>query len=388
LSNVLHVQVLGNRIGTNAAGSAAIPNDGHGVAAKDASNISIGNEGAGAGNVISGNSGAGILLSQTTLTTIEGNLIGLAPDGAAPMGNGENGIDLSGCSTIVVGGDTAGERNVVSANAFAGILIAGPSPANIEVEGNRVGTRADGSADRGNATQGIRVIGGTNVTIGGDANAKGNVVAFNDQHGITLSGPMTNAVVRRNTIASNAMAGVWGSSVNGASVLENQIVSNVGDGVRVTANGSQLRIVANQILNNGELGIDIVRVGDPASGVTPNDLDDPDTGPNGGQNFPVLTSAVRSNQTSITTITGSLNSNPGVAFTIHLYLALPDPSGHGEAQAPLATQTVTTSAAGDVGFNFQLAGLAPGQQLTATATRNSNGATSEFSANRAVTVGP
>ena len=386
LSHATDVRIIGNRIGTSAAGTAAIPNAGNGVSAIEGSSITVGEVGAGLGNQISGNGEDGIDMSTTASSSVRGNLIGLSANGTSGLGNAGSGVALSGCSEIAVGGDTPGERNVISANGMSGVSITGTTTVNIQVEGNRIGTTSDGTGALGN-TAGVGVIGGTNVTIGGDLNAEGNVIAFNHRHGVALTNAMTNALVQRNTISSNTSVGILGNSVVGATVEENNIVANGGDGVRVTGNASRLRIVANLILNNGELGIDLVGGTETTAGVTANDLDDPDTGPNGLQNFPVLTSAVRSNQTSATTITGTLNSNPSAAYTVHVYAVVPDPSGHGEGQAPLASQAITTSASGDASFNFQLPGLFQGQQLTATATRNSTGTTSEFSANRAITAG-
>ena len=59
---------------------------------------------------------------------------------------------------------------------------------------------------------------------------------------------------------------------------------NGGDGVEVAgALSVENTIRSNSIFGNGGLGIDL-----GTSGVTPNDPDDPDSGPNDLQNFPVL----------------------------------------------------------------------------------------------------
>jgi hypothetical protein len=121
--------------------------------------------------------------------------------------------------------------------------------------------------------------------------------------------------------------------------------------------------------------------------VRANDTDDPD-GANDLQNFPVLTSAVRNNSNGVTTVVGTLNSNPSTEFRVELFVAVADPSNHGEGQFLIGSQTVTTSATGDIGFSFQTNALAPGQVLTATATSTTAGNSSEFSANRSVVGGP
>ncbi len=142
------------------------------------------------------------------------------------------------------------------------------------------------------------------------------------------------------------------------------------------------------MIGNAGLGINLPGFGDNSFGVTPNDACDGDTGaPNLFQNFPVLTSAVRQSN-GLTIVSGSLNSTASTQFQIELFLAAADPSGHGEAQAFLATQNITTNASCTRTFSFALTGLAPGHQLTATAIDLSTDDTSEFSLNRTVTQAP
>ena len=62
------------------------------------------------------------------------------------------------------------------------------------------------------------------------------------------------------------------------------------------------------------LGIDLGE-----DGVTPNDDMDPDPGPNGLQNFPVITKAKRGQTT--TKIKGTLNSAPNEPFTVEVFQA-------------------------------------------------------------------
>ena len=86
-------------------------------------------------------------------------------------------------------------------------------------------------------------------------------------------------------------------------------------------------------------------------GVTPNDSGDGDTGPNDLQNFPVLTSALISGNT--TTLDGTLNSTPNSTFGIEFYSnAALDPTTFGEGQTFLGSLTVTTDASGNVTFSF------------------------------------
>lgn len=122
--------------------------------------------------------------------------------------------------------------------------------------------------------------------------------------------------------------------------------------------------------------------------VTANDPDDSDTGPNNLQSFPVITSAIRSNTTTLTTITGIVDSTASTDFTIQCFLAEGDPSGHGEGQAFLGSTTTTTNANGDAGFACFVAGLSPGLKVSVVAINDDTDDTSEFGLNATVVTGP
>ncbi|MFO7906172.1 MAG: hypothetical protein R6U98_26175 [Pirellulaceae bacterium] len=129
-------------------------------------------------------------------------------------------------------------------------------------------------------------------------------------------------------------------------------------------------ILRNTIHQNGGLGIDL-----GGDGVTANDAEDTDTGPNGLQNFPVLDSVVTS-----TEISGVLESVPNTEFRIEFFAnETPDGSGYGEAEAFLYAAAVTTDNEGVGNFSVTLPEpAAEGRFLTATAT-DPAGSTSEFS---------
>jgi titin len=145
-------------------------------------------------------------------------------------------------------------------------------------------------------------------------------------------------------------------------------------------------VLGNRIFGNAALGIDLSPTQDQGSdGVTPNDLGDADSGPNGIQNFPVLSSAATT--ASGTTVTGTLDSNPNATFQIQFFSsATADPSGHGEGERFLGMVTVTTNGSGDASFSALLPAVAPGQVVSATATSATND-TSEFSAAVPVSAG-
>ncbi len=172
------------------------------------------------------------------------------------------------------------------------------------------------------------------------------------------------------------------------SILQNTIAFNTGDGFRDDPdyrfgdNHHRNTVSQNTMYSNGGLGINLLPPPfQTIDGVTPNDAQDPDTGANNLQNFPIITSAVVTGTTR--TITGTLNTTPNssAGYTIEFFSnAACDPSGNGEGKTYLGSvTTINTDANGDVSFFYSPASLTAGDIITATAT-DSLGNTSEFSA--------
>jgi len=272
-------------------------------------------------------------------TRIEGNFIGTDASGTSDQGNRIHGVRLESPSGVTIGGTTPDKRNLISGNGNttttgSGVEIVGSGAMDNKVEGNLIGTDAAGTADLGNTGAGVVI-----------ATVDGNTVGGVDDP----STPESPA----NTIAFNDQDGVW-------------VVSGIGN-----------RILSNSIFSNSQLGIDLLGGTENAFGVTANDRNDPDTGANHLQNLPVLTSATTA---SGTTINGRLNSRPRKTFTIQFFSSpTADPSGYGEGKTFLGQKEVRTNRKGKRSFTFP-AVLPPGENMvTATATNNSIGDTSEFS---------
>jgi len=94
---------------------------------------------------------------------------------------------------------------------------------------------------------------------------------------------------------------------------------------------------------------------------------------------------VSNSKTGVTVITGTLNSMANQLFTIDLYLAVVDPSGHGEGETTFGSKNVTTGANSSVSWQMVIARVPPGNVFTSTATQLDGDGTSEFSANTVVT---
>ena len=143
-------RITGNRIGTNQAGTAAIPNAGSGIffSRNDESFVGDPDDPVAGRNLISGNLEHGIAFGHTlsdTLTVV-GNLIGTDASGNGPLGNGGHGIYLYGGVIGQIGFIDQPEHpnplgNVIAFNAGAGVGIIEPEGSNttrFAIRGNAI----------------------------------------------------------------------------------------------------------------------------------------------------------------------------------------------------------------------------------------------------------
>jgi hypothetical protein len=378
--------VKGSYIGTDVTGTVDLGNafDGLNIAS---SNNTIGGTAAAARNVISGNGNTGILITAgPTGNLVQGNFIGTNAAGTGAIGNG-TGVLTQGqsgnSSSHTIGGTAPGARNIISGNNGPGISIGGTLTGSV-VQGNFIGTDVTGRTAVANASDGVLIMfGSANNTIGGTTPAARNVISGNGANGVrsdyhpnTVQGnfigtqadgvsPLGNGSngVLINLFDSNAIGG----SASGAG---NTIAFNGGAGVVVL--GPLNPVSSNSLFANAGLGIDLA-----GDGVTPNDPCDGDPGANNLQNTPVITSASSAGGT--TTIEGTLNSTPNMTFTIEFFSnAACDPSGFGEGETLIGSATVTTNGGCLASFAVTLPIAIPsGSFITATAT-DPNGNSSEF----------
>jgi hypothetical protein len=331
--------IQGNRIGTNAAGTADLGNSGSGVRIFDASYNLVGGTAPGAGNLISGNEGIGVQIYQGTPTgnEIVGNLIGTDVTGMLGIGNGTHGILVGDAVDTVVGGSTPAARNVIAANGSNGVYIF--TSTRTSVQGNLVGVAADGLSPLGNDHHGVAIANGsTDSTIGGEGVTGGR-----------CDGPC------------NVIVFGQGVDADGVYVEDGANVSNA--------------ILGNCIHSNAHLGIDI-----GPDGMTANDDGDGDSGGNDLQNYPVLSLAQA--DAGGATVEGTLNSTPLRRFRVEFFAnAGCDASAHGEGARYLGFTLPVTDASGNASFSTTVAApVADGEAITATATNTSTRNTSEYSA--------
>ncbi len=152
--------VAGDYIGTDITGTVAIANGNDGVEIDSgASDNTIGGltstPGTGLGNVISANANDGVAITGTGTTgnVVAGNLIGTDVTGTVALGNLVDGVIIdASASDNIIGGPTAAARNIISANADAGVHIYIAND-NL-VEGNFIGTDKTGTVGLGNLGSG------------------------------------------------------------------------------------------------------------------------------------------------------------------------------------------------------------------------------------------
>ena len=200
-------RIEGCYIGTNAAGTAPAPNGSVGIFVIGAtSQNTIGGTTAAARNVISGNAVSGIALASggAGRNLVRGNYIGVNAAGTAAVPNQGNGVFVNSPDDTI-GGNVAGARNIISGNIDPGVFIAALAPRTV-VLGNYVGTDVTGTIDLGNPANGITsgnpsVSGAPNAVIGDATPLGGNLISGNDFPGIYLLGAASSgARVQGNTI--------------------------------------------------------------------------------------------------------------------------------------------------------------------------------------------
>lgn len=206
LSNSINNVISSNYVGLDATGANAMGNTGNGIFLNGSCNFNTLDK-----NVVSSNTGGGILLSLSSHNTITGNICGLDQSGMVSRGNQWDGIGLiNGSNYNMIGGKTTAARNICSGGVSAiasGIAIksdVGATSSNNTVLNNYCGVGSDGTTAIGNANYGIYLgyINATNNVIG--IPGFGNVIANNANGAVYLENAGTiNNSIRGNSIYCN-----------------------------------------------------------------------------------------------------------------------------------------------------------------------------------------
>ena len=366
--------VVGNHLGTDAAGTASrLPGSGTGVGVRvtgGATGTRVGGPAPGDGNVVSGSPGTGVHVegAGTAGTVVQGNLVGLTPDGLRALPN-RFGVDVNrGATGTLVGGALRREGNVVSGNARQGVEVShDPSTRGTSVVGNLIGTDVSGERapdGLGNGDHGVLLEDRVADTVLRDNVVVGAAVAQ-----VQVTGAVTGTRLERNGLGVSRTGRVLGGGLKGLLVtggagpvlLEGGRVSGMREeGVVVGLEGESLglRIRGTRVWGNGGLGINLPRLLVPGA-VPP------------WPDAPVITSA-RGDRVAGTACPGC---------EVELFVSDDDRSGYGEGRQLLGT------ARADAAGAWEVRGHLPGARVSATGTPTDGraaGTTSEFS--RAVDV--
>lgn len=227
-----HVKVTGCYIGTDFTGLMATPNRFAGVEAQNVKYLQIGGTGLNDGNLISGNDFYGIRLFFSDSTEIIGNKIGTDTNGTAAVANGTAlvAFDGAGISSVfsnamIVGGNTLAHRNIISGN-LAGINHIG---SHAEIYGNHIGTDLYGTGTVANLTVGVIIEGDSN-SIGGILANQGNLISGNSYNAISISSANSfHNLIQGNLIGTdNSGAGTLPNGNSGISILGGAKLNTIG----------------------------------------------------------------------------------------------------------------------------------------------------------------
>ncbi|MCB1565923.1 MAG: cadherin-like beta sandwich domain-containing protein [Xanthomonadales bacterium] len=262
-------------------------------------------------NLISGTGQFGLFdESGHTGVVVQGNLVGLAPDGISALPN-HIGMVIQGYSSQI-------RDNVISGNTTDGLfLFSGQA----SVFANLVGTDIHGNT-LGNGMTGIHAYG-------------------------AFSGHKIGGVYGRgNTIAHNGGPGVWIDWGLGHEILDNRVFGN-----NVSA-GNWLDI---------ELDLE---------GPLANDLDDADDGPNGLQNYPLITAITETASGNRYELSYSYNGRPLKPARISVAASSSCPgNGRGSQEVPVLTFMAGVNVDGDASGSITLPpGVPSASYLSLTAT--------------------
>ena len=240
----------GNFVGTSASGNTALGNRADGVSIVKAS----GNQLIGCTyqqspfvfyNVLSGNRGNGLRVTDSNNTTVQANFMGAGANNATIVANGGNGLLVSGSSRNTQVGGVIPLGNVISGNNRNGIDVAGTASGFVSFN-TFAGTYAFGIAAP-NRRNGILV-----TSTGGNNLIRTCIVSGNLGNGIELGGNATGVQITETAVGTN-------SSIQTG-------IPNQGSGILISGNAHGNAIGGFQpsiepqvtISKNGRYGVEVI----------------------------------------------------------------------------------------------------------------------------------
>ncbi|VTU01779.1 Uncharacterized protein OS=Synechocystis sp. (strain PCC 6714) GN=D082_23580 PE=4 SV=1 [Gemmataceae bacterium] len=225
-------------------------------------------------NVISGSGDDGVEISGNARgVQLVQNMIGTNTDGAFPIANRDNGVEVGGTAhDLVIGGPTAGFSIIpvqtISGNGGFGVAFVG-RPRNVDLNAARIGTDSQGQAPSagpqvlGNTKGGVYVgPGARSINIGSTDPDLATTISGNKGHGVLINGaqnvnlvgtyigltdcgcgdlPNSGDGVRLVNAANNTIGG-------GGTGQANVISGNRGNGITLTGAGSAFNLVRGNLV--------------------------------------------------------------------------------------------------------------------------------------------
>lgn len=211
------------------------------------SNNEIGKSDMANGNLICGNAVVGIEIALGSGNKVQHNLIGTTVEGRTDAGNGQ-GITIGGSDNNIIGGDNWDDGNVISGNSVYGIIISGAPPdsysADNLIKNNNIGLNPDKTAAVPN-TRGITITNGTM-----SAQIIDNIISGNTNEGIYIFGyddeTYTNGhIIHGNSIGTDGAQGSFPNDGDGILIAGNVGIVKIGQdengnysGNTIVGNGS------------------------------------------------------------------------------------------------------------------------------------------------------
>lgn len=376
-----------NKIGVDANVLEAVPNGGNGVTVGNGVSQTNSSE-----DIISGNAGHGIY-TMGTFTYIVDAYIGTNADASANIPNQMDGIYMSGGYMIVESSSIAG--NVQNGVTITGNYVNGENSIiadSLVADNGQAGIHFDNAHFPDSDIVGYQMQIASDQTvftspaIAAPANFPdfSNIIHSNGAHGIWVNnssniGIFSNLIDNNGFVDEDGGDGIRIDNSNNIrirkTVLPFVISQNHNNGITVTGNSTGVDI-QGAILEENQFPIDLVDPDDDFF-LTPNDVDDVDTGSNGLQNYPVLTSVEYNG--GDTQVSGKLNSVAGTQYRIDYYTSAICSYNLGLDDFVASEIVVMNPGETTVTFTHTLPVLAANTALQATVTNLTTKETSELS---------
>jgi hypothetical protein len=209
--------IQGNFVGTNAAGTAALPNSLYGIAviaaygdAPTQQEIPLGpSDAVQRPSTARRESGLRPVRPQPLGVAATGDAAAAAPDRrsqpASPAAAAPAAPAAAGPDQTAIGSATASEANLIAGNVYGGVIVDGAGTQNTKVQGNRIGYNPSLVALPNDYGGVIVSTGATTATVGGLQTGEGNQI----YGGVFVNDAATRAAVQGNTVD---IPGSWSAS--------------------------------------------------------------------------------------------------------------------------------------------------------------------------------